>query len=552
VLSQQKVRIVSARPAASMKELSKLEFKEFSPNDLYLNGKTLIVLGQSWENMPGRPIPLMEKRMMIAPDIYPPIYNISKAEARIYDVSNPASPKLTRTVAFDGNTVSTRMIGDKLYMVIQQPMQWYHIMNMGGATEKDLLPKFDDSRTGDDQPVAKCGQVSILPHVPQPEYITVAVVPTSSPTAEIKREVVVGSAQNVYASLNNLYVAMPQWQYYWDARGSGDTNQQKTNLYRFSLDSDGITFKADGSVPGHVLNQFSMDEHENTFRIATTTNDWTGENSRSANHLFILNMDLDETGSIKDIAPGETIYSTRFMGDRTYMVTFQKVDPLFVIDTSNPRSPKILGKLKIPGYSNYLHPYDETHLIGFGKEAVEAKEGDFAWYQGMKVAIFDVTDVENPKELHTVTISDRGTESPLLYNHKALLFDKERGFLAFPVSVAKIPDSQKTPGNEASAYGMPVFQGAYVYDISLRDGLKLRGTVTHHDDTSVFDKAGGWWYGGTRDIQRVLRINDSLISISDKSIRSHDLAGLKVEGKVEFPDITDPYGFDKPMPVDLR
>jgi len=282
-----------------------------------------------------------------------------------------------------------------------------------------------------------------------------------------------------------------------------------------------------------------MDEHENTFRVATTIGQtWGGidgsAQNASTNNLYILNMDMEHVGKVEALAPGETIYSVRFMGDRAYMVTFQKVDPLFVIDTSNPRSPKVLGKLKIPGYSDYLHPFDENHIIGFGKEAVEAKEGNFAWYQGMKLALFDVTDPTNPKELFKEQIGDRGTESPLLHNHKALLFDKERGLLSFPVTVAKIPDNQKTPGNEANAYGSPVFQGAYVYSLSLKDGFDLKGTITHYDDSDAFLKAGNYWYNGGRDVQRIVRIGESLLTVSNASVRSHSYPAVKEQGKVEL------------------
>jgi len=543
VINGTNVRIVRAHPGNNMKEESVIAFKDFTPQDLYINGNMLTVLGQSWETSSyPRPIPMMEKSM-IAPGYWPP-YNKSKAEVRLYDVSNHASPRSVRTVGFDGNTVSTRMIGTKLYMVIQQPMNWYHIMAPNvKATEKDVLPTFDDTKTGNDQAVAKCGQVSIIPHIPQPEYITVAVVPTDSANGEIKREVVVGNAQNIYASLQNLYVAMPKWQYNWNARGAGESSQENTNIYRFSFDSDGVTFKAEGSVPGHILNQFSMDEHENTFRIATNSYQWNETNGKSSNNLFVLNMDLKVSGSITEIAPGESIFSVRFMGDRAYMVTFKQIDPLFVIDTSDPRNPKILGKLKIPGYSNYLHPYDENHVIGFGKEVDESIDQDkvhsddavyYTAILGMKISLFDVTDVANPKEKYKVVIGDRGTDSPLLSDHKALLFDKERGLLSFPITVMEIPSDQKSlPPSEQ--YPSAVFQGAYVYDFTLSGGFKLRGTVTHYDSNEVFDKAGSYWYG-TSDISRVLRIENSLISISNTGVRSHNLQTLNAEGKVTFPD----------------
>jgi uncharacterized secreted protein with C-terminal beta-propeller domain len=119
------------------------------------------------------------------------------------------------------------------------------------------------------------------------------------------------------------------------------------------------------------------------------------------------------------------------------MVTFKDVDPFFVLDLTDPAQPKILGKLKIPGYSDYLHPYDENHIIGFGKETIELSgynEKSMAFYQGLKIAVFDVTDVNQPVEMSKVVIGDRGSDSELLRNHKALLFSREKNLLALPVT----------------------------------------------------------------------------------------------------------------------
>jgi uncharacterized secreted protein with C-terminal beta-propeller domain len=520
------VRIVKAHPASDIRVVATVTLDDtFSAQDLYIDGDRLIVLGHQWS---GPPVHIMEKRMGTA--IYPYPYSFQKAVARIYDVSDHSNPKLERTVALEGSLVSSRRIEDKLYLIVNEPVRWGDPIPLS-PSEKDLMPRFDDSKKGTDLPVARCGDVVILPRVPSPQYLAVAVIPVRSPNAEVKRSVVLGNAQNVYASLENLYVATTEWTYFWDT--AAPDSQEKTNIYRFALTDGGIDMQAQGSVPGHILNQFSMDEHEGNFRIATTESDsWGPTGSVLTNNLFVLSKSLAQAGSIRDIAPGEQIYSTRFLGDRAYMVTFRTIDPLFVIDTSDPRNPKILGKLKIPGFSNYIHPYDETHILGFGKEAVESKDGTFAWQQGVKVALFDVADVEHPKELFTETIGDRGTDSPLLWNHKALLFDRERNLLSFPVSVSKLTDEQKR-GGDTSAYGSPVFQGAYVYDLTLKNGFKLRGTITHYGP-DAFMKSGDVRYGYGRDIERVVRIGDELVTISQGRVQSNGLLDVKELGGVEL------------------
>jgi len=517
------VRIIRATPASEMQIVSMIDLNDssFSPSELYLDGNRLVVTGSMWKEQPYR---IMQK---IAPDYYP--YGRQRTQVRIYDVSDRANPKLSRELSFDGSLVSSRRIGEKMYLVMNQGFTWVGPMPL--YREENVLPTYTDSAKGaSDLPVAKCSDVTILPHTPQPEYLIVAVVPLASQTAEVKKEVVVGSAQNLFVSTGNLYVAATEWSYFW--RGGTGSSTEQTHLYRFALTDDGVSFKAKGTVPGHILNQFSMDEHGQTFRVATTQGQSWDAAHPSSNNLFVLNFDLEKVGFIEDIAPGEQIYSVRFVGDRTYMVTFKKIDPFFVIDTSDPRNPRIVGKLKIPGYSDYLHPYDENHILGFGKDAEDAKEGNFAWYQGMKIALFDVTDPNNPVEMSKVVIGDRGTDSPLLQNHKALLFDRERNLLAFPVQVTEVSAAQKQQGSwEFPAYGETTFQGAYVYDVDLQSGLKLRGTITHYGEDDIL-KSGSSLYG--KDIERIVRIGDSLVTVGqDRVVSSHEQT-VREEGKVIF------------------
>ncbi|HAI98751.1 TPA: hypothetical protein DCL30_04420 [Candidatus Peribacteria bacterium] len=523
------VRIVKALPATSLALASTIRFDDdsFSPTDLYIDHDILTIIGRK----SGSPVRIMEKSVM--PVVWPYPYYVNRTEARLYDVSNPAAPVLKRRVTLDGSLTSSRRIGDSLYLVLNTPMTIREPIPLLKTEESSLMPRFEDTSVSSaEQPMARCGNVVILPHIPSPQYLTVATIPLTNTSKEVSREVIVGNAQDVYASLSNLYVAQTEWNYQWNYAEPATENTQKTSIYRFRFDDSGVAFEAKGSVPGHILNQFSMDESDDTFRIATTKGEVWNETNPSTNNLYILSMDMETIGSIEDIAPGEQIYSVRFMGDRAYMVTFKKIDPFFVIGLEDPRHPTILGKLKIPGFSDYLHPYDATHIIGFGKEAEDTKEGSFAWYQGMKIAVFDVTDVGNPKEMYREVIGDRGTSSPLLTNHKALLFDKERGLISFPVTVYQIPAGQKESG-EPSAYGSPIFQGAYVYNFTLADGFELLGTITHYA-SDTFLKAGDYWYSGDKDISRIVRIADSLYTVSDSEVQSHAYPSIASEGSVIF------------------
>jgi len=332
------------------------------------------------------------------------------------------------------------------------------------------------------------------------------------------KTIMTGGASNMYVSLQNIYITFPE-------------SQGGTAIHRIRIDNSNINIEADGLVPGSVLNQFSMDEYNDYFRVATTTwaiEKWTFGTQTQTNNVYILNMNMNIVGKLENLAPGEDLHSVRFMGDRGYLVTFEKIDPLFVIDLTEPTSPTVLGELKIPGYSDYLHPYDETHLIGVGKHTVPADEGYFSWYQGVKISLFDVSDVTNPKQIANYTIGDRGTDSPILSDHKAFLFDKSKALLVIPVLVAEIDASQYPGGVPPEAYGNPVWQGAYVFSISLEEGFALKGGVTHLETGEDVWNSLHW-------VKRSLYIENVLYTVSDKKIKMNTLEDLALINKIDLP-----------------
>jgi hypothetical protein len=252
-----------------------------------------------------------------------------------------------------------------------------------------------------------------------------------------------------------------------------------------------------------------MDEFNGYFRIATTRN-WL-------NFVFVLNEDMEVVGEIRDIAPTERIYSARFMGDTLFMVTFFIIDPFFVIDLSDPYNPQILGELKIPGYSDYLHPFGENLILGIGKDAVE--HNGMAWEQGIRMTMFDVSDFYNPVDLFYITIGGRGTTSEALRNHRAFLFCLQRNIIAFPATVHGYNE-------HPTRQGLREFQGGLIFGIDLERGeFVLRGTITHQDETT--DALGRIVISPTispgRAINRMLYIGEFIYGMSDFGISAHDL-----------------------------
>lgn len=299
-----------------------------------------------------------------------------------------------------------------------------------------------------------------------------------------------------------------------------EKNLERTVIHKFALNGGQPTYRANGSVPGAALNQFSFDEDEDgNFRLATTRSRnftmGTGA-SESYSNLFILSPELKLLGSVENLAPGERIYSVRFLGKRAYLVTFKQTDPLFVIDLSNATAPKLLGELKVPGFSNYLHPYDENTLIGLGKDVQTDVYGNIKT-GGVKLSLFDVSDPANPRELDTYVAGAAGSDSLALYNHKAFLFSKEKNLLSIPVSLTSMVNNYRR-----------YFSGALVFSIE-NNRFQLRGQIDHSDGGKY--QRSDYFCGSScydNSVQRALYIQDAFYSLSNKYLKVNSLSDLSL------------------------
>ena len=483
VVSSNNVYILKAYPPKQAKVLSKITLNETYNVNIYVNGSKLAVLGNHF-----------------APIGTYYTYT-GEASIKIYDISDKTSPDLTRNLSLNGTLSGSRMIGNYIYATANQ----LAVQSNNNKTDFVILPKIS---LGDTVKEVQATEIRYI-NVPDVSYYftTVIAVNIINDAQEPTHETfLTGSTACMYVSQSNMYLAVPNTSI-WLLSAEISGTQDKTFIYRVRLDEEKIVCEAEGSVSGYVLNQFSMDEYNGFFRIATTK--WT--NTGSQNNLFVLNMSLNIVGELPNLAPSERIYSARFMSDRCYLVTFKQVDPFFVIDLSNPTEPKVLGYLKIPGFSGYLHPYDENHIIGIGKQD-----------NNVKLSLFNVTNVTAPTETAKFIVSGDWSDSTVLTDHKAFLFDESKQLLVLPVSI----DFIKVKDNEY--YTTNYWQGAYVFNITLSDGFALRGNVAHQENG-----VGGW--ESSYQVKRALYIENVLYTMSDKKIKINSLEDLALLKEIELP-----------------
>lgn len=433
----------------------------------------------------------------------------------VYDIDNY---DLVREIETEGYYASSRKVDDDIYLISNKYIYLYNEIK-----DDEIIPLYKDSCVLDGKlQEVPISSIKCFPEIEDEDecsYMIITSFSLDKVNEKANIETYIGTGNEIYCSKENLYVTKQSYSY----EGS---SKEETKIRKFAIYDGKIKYVAEGKVEGSLLNQFSMDEYEGNFRIATTKGNTLDETSY--NNLYVLNENLNVIGKLEGLAKGERIYSTRFMGDKCYMVTYKTVDPLFVLDLSIPTNPKVLGELKIPGYSSYLHPLGENYLIGFGEDSVEKIIKNYdgtdrvtAYSTGLKLAIFDVTDYNNPKELDSVKIGGRGSYSSLLYNHKALLFKEDEGLFAFPVSL--YTEDAGTYENGVPKYGKLEFKGAIFFDIDVENGITLRGKVSNNE---------GAQYG--TDVERILYIGDKLYTLSEGIIKVLDIKTVKELDKIEF------------------
>jgi uncharacterized secreted protein with C-terminal beta-propeller domain len=341
------------------------------------------------------------------------------------------------------------------------------------------------------QPLVEPGRLYLPVRGGGDDLLSIVSLTPTDDTPGIDRSVsTLGVAGTVYASLDSIIVAAADYGTWWGP------SEGATTLHAFSLEGE-MPYLAGGSVPGIVLDQFAIDAHaDGTLRVVTQT----GWGRHASTNLFVLERQEGayvEIGSVKGLAPGEAAMSARFVGDTAYVVTFEQVDPLFVIDLADPTEPTVVGELVIPGFSSYLHPVDGTHLIGIGRSA------DLS---GVKLSLFDVSAPASPTEAGFVEFVTSGgwVWSTAEWDHHAFSYFADRGVVAIPVS--QWTWSEPTP--DWAWAGATGSHALVVLSVDPATGGLQELARIEHDSP----------------VGRSLRIGSRLYSISDSSLAIVDFA----------------------------
>jgi len=512
--SQNNVYVLNANPQDAG-VIAKIPFgnnTDLAGMYLSQDGNTLVVLGSNYAYPIFYPVPI-SLPMIPAGSPVPYYYGFSTYGVStfiyVYNVTDKSSPVLTYNYTVSGSYFDSRMIGGDVYMVVSEPAELYNgtvvlpTVYSNAVASTIMPPSIYYTDTNDT-------------YFTYTTFVGLNALDTSQ--APSSMTIMMGGTSNMYVSQTNMYITYP------------NQNGQDTEIYRIGINGLSLTFQAQGSVPGYIINQYSMDENNGYFRVATTTSDaWLNQNEQ--NNLYVLNMNLTIVGSLENMAPGESMYAARFINDTCYLVTSNQTDPFFVIDLSNPQAPKVAGELQIPGYSSYLYPYDGNHIIGVGE--VNDK---------LKLALFDVTNPNNPVEIANYTFTGNYSFSEALNDPHAFLFNLQKQLLVIPVSITNFEEtpielnSSATPApatGSAETSPIPVsppimfveteyWQGAYVFNLNLTSGFTLIGTVTHLNATYLNSQGfvnGSFAYDSQNDIiTRSLYIGSTLYTVSNTEV----------------------------------
>jgi uncharacterized secreted protein with C-terminal beta-propeller domain len=523
------VHIAKSWPANEMKNVHTLKYDGRPSHLLLVDERTLVVLVQS-QNV--HYYDMSVKTSNTGPHV----------ELYQYDVTDPSAPKLIERYQVNGRFITMRRIDKTIKLIVAdnrmfpEKMIWpsaYDYTADGNSyshhfSSKKAWKQFDDAvklieeadlnfwldsnliQRGDAQHATSVNDEETCKKVFLPEspanWGRTHIVSINLHNSEVDRSTLIADVQQAYASKKSLYLTTPY--YWWFGNSEHDDH---TYIHTFDLvDLDTTNYLGSGYVKGQLINQFAMDEYEDSLRVASTVNRWgaRGESFSQVSVLQLKDSKLQEVGKVSDLAKGESIQSVRFMGKRGFVVTFERIDPLFTLDLSSAADPKVIGELKIPGFSTYMHPIDENHLLAIGRNG-----DNWGATRGMKLSIFDVTDLKDPKEAHVMQI-DEDFYSEAQNNHLAFNYFAPKKTLALPLSGWK--------WERNGQYSYDFVSKLQLIRIDVESGFKDLGDVVMVDTTNV-TTPNRTAYAYANAVERSVFADNIVYAVSGVGIQAADI-----------------------------
>jgi hypothetical protein len=471
-----------------------------------------------------------------------------RTQILVYDVTTPASPTELMRYEMSGGYVASRRIGSDVYTVVHDT----GATEVAGLTYSIQATSYDDlnakyaqilaannakiDQSQDDfflpwitmtkpgssaTPVAPCEYALATQYAQSGSFISINTFDLTTLGAPT-RTLLASNAGYVYASPTSLYMAIDRLpeQTYSSSYYYGSHQANDSFVHKFKLDGTSTSYVGSVTLPGHILNQFAMDENDGVLRVASTKG-WVPSTDVSS-YVTTYGMQagkLAQLGQIGNIAPQEDIRSVRFDGNRGYVVTFKKTDPLFVFDLTDPTKPTLTGELLIPGFSTYMHPLDDTHILAIGFTADD--QGSFAYFNGIQIQIFDVSVLSDPKVLWKKEIGTRGSNSEALTNSLAFNYFAPKKMLALPITVCD--------GGGNGSFGTLSFAGLMAFDISLDTGIAEHGRLPFIEQSGLpsgSTDCNKWWTDSKSLVKRSIFMDDFIYALSDAQLRVAALASM--------------------------
>jgi uncharacterized secreted protein with C-terminal beta-propeller domain len=509
------------------RRVDSLVLRDGSSHQLLLSKDTLLVLSYDEDHARGEPGLLRTPHSTVVPPHEPP--PPPRTTLTQVDVSSPGWMKVVRRLTFDGRYLSARLAGGSVRVVfatsVPEELDFFRPRSfqlpaealernrsvIADSKAANWLPSYEIRNVRTKRRSARsvqCRHVSRPPRFSGFGMLTVLTIDVDRGLAPVESDAILGDGEIVYASDSSLYAATQRWTAGERATLSPPP-KQSTLLHKFDISHPERTaYRASGTVPGYLLNQWALSEHDGILRAATTEFPtwWAAGQSQSSVTTFKEESGrLVQIGRVGGLGRGERIFGVRFIGDVGYVVTFRQTDPLYTIDLSKPAAPRLLGELKIPGYSAYLHPAGEDLLLGLGQGATE--DGAVI---GMQLSVFDVSDLRKPLRLHRRTIEGASSEAEL--DHHAFLYWKRARLVVVPVETSS-----------------PLFQGVVGFRIG-REGLAEVGRITH--GRGKLSSSRSW--SSAPPIQRTFVVRDALLTVSAAGVRASDLRTFADRGWAGF------------------